>query len=443
MTTRFNIPPGDDVIDSGYSNKSTTSSYTIPPCNIIDIDKAFFSLFSDDIQFSIKKRNHGVPSTVKVVFSAAERWRLTKDSKSLRDENGVLILPIISIVRTTIMQEPGKDIAGRGMNQHTGKLILKRRLANEDRYNENSKNRFGITNQSNLPVSYTSGSYDQYSTTSDISQYLLNDPDVAAGAFFKVDNRQNAYEYISIPTPQFVTVNYEVIFWTQYLEETNTLIEILLSSFLPTGHKSLKLKTTAGYWFIAQMTSNEFSPESNFDNLTDSERIVKYKMNFEVPAFILASSAPGVPIAVHRYVANTKIDFQINESSSTGNFSVIDANAVSGELVTDPFLGADDPTLPTEVNRLSQRRDARYTGDTELYSRGGKLDPANVNLRRGASKPVFKKVRVRSISGKESIRFLRVKTQNTVTGETVFATNFELGDIICEIIELKYNYLCR
>lgn len=436
MTTRFNSNPGEpDRLDSGYVGTSTGSSYTIQACGIEDIDRAVLRMFDEEIPFVITKKNHGTPTDVKVVFSTSERWKLSKRSQALRDANGVLVLPLISIVRTSFVQDPTKDVAGRGMNQHTGKLVIKRRLSAEDRADEQLKNRLGISNQDNLAVDLTSAVAGQLAT-SRVTGELLLDPDVADGALLKPSLQRSGFEFISVPTPQFITLNYEITIWAQYVTEVNQLYEILFSSFLPTGHQCLKLVTPQGYWFVGKMSSGDLTSESNFDELSDAERLIKYKFVFEVPAYIFVSSAPGVPIAVHRYVANPNVSIEFVGDSTSSGLEQVNPQTSSGDLALDPFLGADDPTLPSEVQRIGSRDDERYTGDSPVFGRGGTKDPAVDGVRRGSVGPVFRLVKIVGRDGRTRIKHVRVKSSNSVTGETVYGSEFDLGAVSFEIIKL-------
>jgi hypothetical protein len=75
-----------------------------------------------------------------VIFATGERFALVKKLKPPRDKSKQLMLPAISIRRRSITQTP-EDITGRGMNQFTGDIVIKRRLAAQDRDFQNLLNK--------------------------------------------------------------------------------------------------------------------------------------------------------------------------------------------------------------------------------------------------------------------------------------------------------------
>ena len=133
--TRQNIPQDPrnpkDHLDSGYESQPSLD-FTIPPVGIEDIDFALHRLFDKTIGFNTFMVSAAKgPQNIKkpyVIFATGERFALAKKLKPPRDKNKVLILPAISIRRTAIEQAPD-DITGRGMNQYTGVITIKRKLA--------------------------------------------------------------------------------------------------------------------------------------------------------------------------------------------------------------------------------------------------------------------------------------------------------------------------
>ena len=148
MTTRFT--PKNVGIHNGYDNPNTSKDFSIPSCGIEDVDKAVFDLFNSQIPFQVTSVNE--LQKVNVIFAAGEKWAVIKNKKGIRDKQGRLILPLIAIGRTSISQDPTKDITGRGINQQTGEMIVCRRLANADRNYQNLINRLFIKNQTNVSI---------------------------------------------------------------------------------------------------------------------------------------------------------------------------------------------------------------------------------------------------------------------------------------------------
>ncbi len=353
MTTRFNARGtnnnGVAPLHGGYEGDST--SLVVPPCGIEDVDVSLFRLFDKEIPFTIEGSEGA--KKVPVIFAAGEKWALLKRGRPLRDRNGSLIVPLITVVRTGISQDTSTDIAGRGINQQTGELVIRRRLDKTDREYQSLINRINLRGQENTaepPSTETTGliSLDEVGALND-------DPIVSRGGLLKSDRMNNVFETIVIPAPQFYTATYEITFWTQYVVHMNALNETLLASFLPQA-QSWKLDTDKGYWFIASVEGGAFNVETNFEDMSQEERYVKLKFTIKVPAYILAPAGPGLPVPVRRYVSSPTvapdISFNVNPREVAGTMN-------------EAVLGSDDPTLPLTDGK-GIRPDQRFNGNNRL-----------------------------------------------------------------------------
>jgi hypothetical protein len=430
MTTRFNVPASQDRLSSGYSNNNRVVDFTIPSCGIEDVDIAIFNLFNKDLPLVVSSENTIIP--VKTIFAAGEKWAMIKKKKEIRDRNGRLILPLITIGRSSIEQNIKDDITGRGINQQTGEIVIKRRLMKSDRNYQNLFNRLFINHQSNVAINQ--GTLDvnddsQLMTKRDIGDLFNVDVDVSDGALMKPMKDENIWETLTLPAPQFFSAHYDIVIWTQYTTHMNQILETLLSAQLPQGN-SYKISNPQkpDYWFIASAEDKIYKPDNNWDDMFEKERIIKYSFSLTVPAYILATNVPGAPVPIRRYVSCTHIEFKTNITDDLANVSV-DANTI--DSINDPWLGVDDPSLPYDhVNptRL-QRQDARLTNDNRLDDKTlvNKNDPAMLNISRG--KQPDKYIKVRSVDRNGNIKYKNIKIRNVNkhTGEsTINAGDFDL-----------------
>jgi len=342
----FSVPP----LPTGYS--ATPSDLFISPVGIEDVDKALFNLFNKEIGFQVSGDDVDGAKKLSVVFQAGEKWALMKKLRSMRDRNGSLKLPIMSVLRTSVVQDMSTDINGRGINQQTGELVVKRRLDKSDRAYQNSINRLGLQHQSNIAssegvdvVSETLGtsSDDEIvgddnspvlveesnsvpATSRSVSDLLLTDTDVASGALLKSNKTNNIFEIIVLPSPQFFTATYEVTFWAQYTTHMNQLLGQLMGSFLPQGN-AWRIDTPAGYWFVAVVDNNSYSSKENADDFSAEERVIKYEFTVTIKGYSFAPRETGQPIPVRRYVSAPQVSFEISTSNLTQ--SLINSGVVS------------------------------------------------------------------------------------------------------------------
>ena len=481
MTTRItaNSRPRFDVpgLPSGVEGSAQHSTLTIPSVGLEDVDRSFFDLLDKEIAFVVDT-NKG-QQKVPVVFMSGENWAVVKHRRGIRDKNDSLILPIISAVRTEVSQMPDTDITGRGINQQTGEIVIKRRLSSSelgDRGYQLLVNRLGIRHQTNLAVHsgenmvqgqdivtaitnrligmgfgtsrgvaqragqvtkgaggeaslQTSQSFvEQDGLETDRSLYDLgNDPVVQDGGLLLPDRFNNVWETLVVPSPQFFTARYEVSFWTQYVEQMNHMVKKMVSSFLPQGN-AWRLDTPKGYWFIATVENNGYADVNNLDDMSKQEKMIKLTLTVTVSAYMLVGSKAGEPVFVKKYLSSPSVSFDVGTPAEDTDQTSVDA----------PFLGSDDPTLPTEVDAISRRRDQRATGATRLYPTNGQVsveDPALQAIPRGQPLAKFKRITAIDPSGRVLTRYVRVVSTNRFTGETSFAQDADLGGMTILTIE--------
>jgi len=415
--TRFGVPG----LPTGYQSKSAPDDFTIPSVGIKDVDATLFKLFNEEIPFAVE--SNGTLKRPPVVFFAGEKFALNKTLRALRDRNNSLILPLITAVRTTIVQEAQSDIAGRGINQQTGEIIIHRRLDKSDRAYQNLINRLLLNHQKSLAVNPAHADAGQLTTLREIGD-MAEDGVVKQGGLLMPDRKNNIIETIVVPAPQFFTAKYEFTIWTQYTTHMTQLLEQLMSSQLPQGN-AWRLDSDKGYWFVAKVDENTYTADTNTDDFSKTERIVKYKFTINVPGYILASNVPGAPVPIKRYVSTPIITFSTDSSQNVG---------LRGDQVDDPFLGADDPTLPMDPgdDAPSRRRDQRKTNGTRLFpptDPASPEDPAVKKLPRGVAPARFQKIVGRDSNGRIVTQYARVKNVNQATGEMVLAPDTSLDGL--------------
>lgn len=366
---------GQSPLPTGYENASGTPEFSIPSCGIEDVDMSMFSLFDKEISAHCGGTDSSPLKKVPVIFAAGEKWALLKKGNLLRDKNNTLILPLITIMRTELNQSVGEDVVGRGINQQLGEIVVRRRLDKSDRNYQNLINKLLLPNQANVSNSSASGlSSDR--TTGALSGEVF----VKNGAYLSPNLKNNIYETLVVPMPQFYTAKYQVTVWTQYTQHANQILEKIFSSFLPQG-QSWRLDTSKGYWFIAKVDEGSFDTETNFDDMSQQERYIKHTFSVTVPAYFFVSSAPGLPVPIKRYVSSPFVSFDTNAYPS-----------ISEESDNTKYvLGSDDPTLPLD-DQNNNRDDQRDVGwrQQKVYAVGDadnpavlENDPASLSVPRG------------------------------------------------------------
>lgn len=339
-------------LPSGYEPAAGPTDLSIPPCGVEDVDVAVFNLFDKEIVAEFGGINSAPVQKVPVVFAAGEKWAMLKNGRPLRDRNNTLILPLITVMRSEMTQNASEDIAGRGINQQVGEIVIKRRLDKSDRNYQSLINKLFLSNQQNLAVRPTDAQVPNQITTGRKIGELGTSREVRDGALLSQFRKNNVWETIVVPTPQFYTVKYQVTVWTQYTQHANQIIEKVFGSLLPQG-QCWKLSTPKGYWFVARLEDGSLQLETNFEDMTSAERYIKHTFVVSVPAYFFASASPGAPIPIKRYVSTPTIVFD--------TVSYDPAEIAASRTVSEYSIGSDDPTLPIS-DQPNTRQDQRAIG---------------------------------------------------------------------------------
>ena len=235
------------------------------PSTIETVDQAFFNWINETINPSATT-NKGFKK-VPVIWISAERAHQIKNDKDLRDDNGVLKLPLLIVNRTAVAKDPTfKGVAWAhlpNMNDglrapRGGSLTVARRINQEKTsnfVNADSKRKFGTLS------SATSGHGQE------------NFPFANPG---KV-----VYETMTMPTPVYIAVEYDIIVRTNYQQQLN---EITTPFMTTTGQINNFFISHEGHRFEG-FIQNDFI--QSMDVTGDEESSYETKLQFKILGYLL------------------------------------------------------------------------------------------------------------------------------------------------------------
>lgn len=241
---------------------------TFIPITIRTVDQAVRDWF-DKTLTAVVKTNDGDSKIVPTIFSQGERWAIGRTKGALRDENGVLMLPVISIRRTTVDPDPSQTALG----VQTENITIAKRVD---------------------PKTGDLQALEQLKSASNRLPY----PPVV-------------YDVYSIPFPDRVILNYQVVIQTQYITQMNDILQkmwrmmdIQKSFVIPLQNDGRKPPRSNGYRdakalnapYLVGFFEDTYSDAGNFEEFTDTERIIKYNTSFIVPAALSTSPEGTEPL---------------------------------------------------------------------------------------------------------------------------------------------------
>ena len=256
------MPPDypDDFSQTRGTDLAPLKELEIQPSTIETIDRALFEYIDEelDIFCSTNKGFKKVP----FIWAGAERAFQIKHNRELRDVNGWLIYPIMSIERTGIT----KDLAQRGayyaaaMNlpDNKGGSMTVARTIKQDKTanfaNADSKRLVldGIgSNQNNFPRK----------------------------------NEKVVYETITVPIPVYLEVTYTLTVMSEYQQQINEIITPFMT------------KTGAVNYFVIEKDNHRFEVfidsdyalNNNASSLLEDARGYETQINFRVIGYIMGA----------------------------------------------------------------------------------------------------------------------------------------------------------
>ena len=128
MSTRYKILPWktQNGIVTGLEGYDIPDDFEFPSCGIEDVDRAIFKLFDKDLPFYYE--HDGDMKRIPCVFASGERAFVLRKKQPLRDRQGALILPVVSILRSGLEQD-----AEKGIGPGDGLITIIKKLAPENR----------------------------------------------------------------------------------------------------------------------------------------------------------------------------------------------------------------------------------------------------------------------------------------------------------------------
>jgi len=361
MSTRRTPNKEKLKVDGGFDS-SDSADMSVPSCTIEDLDRSVFDLFDRQLPLQVVQKGRGGSGArgtkkVPVIFATGERFAILRRRIPMGDRgpsHSALVLPLISIQRTNISQDPEN---GMGPGQ-TLPIVIKRRLSEDNPIYKRLVNEMGFRNQDDA-ASESNNLVGGGSAPGTLG--TRRDPavsrDAESGRVLRPQLTNNIYETLTIPPAKHYTATYEVSIWAQYTQEMNEMLMTIMSLYQNNDRRTFRLETPKGYWFVAYVSS-DLSADNNVDDFTDQERIIRYSFSIKANGYIIAPGAPGSPAYVRRFISAPSVEFGVFDTRSS-----IIIGSPSPQLY-DPNFGILED-LYSETNDLVDSAVAR-PGPAEL-----------------------------------------------------------------------------
>lgn len=228
---------------------------------IKDVDEALFYYFNNVLRLSVVQNNTKL--TVPVIYGTPENWKSVQNDGYYRDVNGKLMAPLLMFKRTSITQNRDLGYKLDGNMVHNVQLF-KKAFSKRNVYSN-----FGALN-----------------------------------------NRVPETKYVVSATPDYVTVEYQCILWTYFVEQMDKLIENVNFA-------------SRSYWG----DPNRFLFYSSIDSFEDSitynvgeNRAVRTNFNITLNGYLIPDSLNKMIATPGNVYGVSRVVFGLETSTGTEEF---------------------------------------------------------------------------------------------------------------------------
>ena len=392
MSSYFNINP--EAIYTGNESFDIPEDFELPSCGVEDVDRSIFNLFDKEIPFYYEL--DGEQKRIPTIFASGERAFTLRRKKPLRDRQGALILPMISILKS------GLEQGGAGIFQAPDGITIKKRISSENHIYKRRENLEGLANQSNtLQDDQHSGLTNRKLRESYIETSLT-------------PSNNNIYEIIKIPKPKFFNATYEITFWSQYQQQMNDMVEVLMLSPTWGPQRTFKLETDKGYWFVANIEPS-LNLQNNYDSMGDQERLIKTSFNIKVRGYVINPNIPGVNNQIRRYISAPYVTFDMGVVQTSRNPLIVGKPYIKDQVPV-PSSNLND-YIHENIEHIEDPLPGSSIGNSEVAQ---KSESASIGTGMAGERDHYTYTETDPNTGKEIKKTYAIKTTNRRKGETVY-----------------------
>ena len=252
--------PPDYSDDPRKQGLAPVKEIELQPSTIETIDRAIFEFVDEDLNIfcSTNKGFKKVP----FIWAGAERAYQIKHNRELRDVNGWLIYPIMSMERTGIT----KDLTKRGAYYAAGQNL-------------------GDVKGGSMTIARTIKQNKTANFANADSKRLISNTVGTGQNNFPRKNEKVVYETITVPIPVYLEVTYTLTVMAEYQQQIN---EIITPFMTRTGAINYTVVEKDNHRFEVFIDS-DYTLNNNASSLLEDARGYETQINFRVLGYIMGA----------------------------------------------------------------------------------------------------------------------------------------------------------
>tara|TARA_R100000234_G_scaffold111851_1_gene85111 strand:- start:137 stop:1831 length:1695 start_codon:yes stop_codon:yes gene_type:complete len=287
MPTTKPLPRKQRVLNRGYLYSRSKDAVKSPSVTLMDIDSTIVHYFEEVIQPSVLDNGENVK--VPIMYASPERWKAIKRDGFMRDKKRQIITPVIVYRRTSVEKDDSLPQDKLDANKPNLFYTFERKFSKVNKYDNFSK-QVGLLPQK---------------------------------------------EYYNVTLPDYVTLTYDFIIWTTYIEQMNKIVEKVVYS-------------DGAYWGKPDRMRFRTSVDTFTDvtEVTDVERLVRTNFSVTLRGYLLPEGNFDHRSTTEKFLTPKRVIFGENvdtivtkRTGRAGQFR--DETAISDTAASSP--GATPP----------------------------------------------------------------------------------------------------
>jgi len=354
------LPRKKRVLNRGYLYSRSNEDIKNPEVTLMDMDSAIISYFEEVIQPSVEDNGENVK--VPIMYASPERWKSIQRNGFIRDKKRKIITPVIVYRRTSVEKDTSVP---------------------QDKLDANSPNLF----------------YTFEKKFSQINKYSDFQSDIGL---------LPQKEYYNVTFPDYVTLSYDFIIWTSYIEQMNKIVERVVYS-------------DGAYWGHPDKMRFRTSIDTFTDatEIGDSERIVRTNFTVTLRGYLLPKGNFDHRSTTQKFITPKKVIFNAETDSTVTN--VVGTSGQFTEDVADSFSSPG----------VAESSDLGVVVSNPLIFTGGTgVTLSNDGVEFNGSTSITQNVSIaQDVATTSNVTFAQVSASSLVIGDTTFNDNSITGSI--------------
>jgi len=254
------LPRKQRVINRGTLLSRTKDDIKNPSVTLMDMDGAILHYFDKVIKPSVEDNGENVK--VPVMYASPERWKAIQRDGFMKDKKRQTITPVIAYRRTSIEKDDSLPVDKLDANNPNLFYTFEKKFSNVNRY-DNFSTQIGLLPQR---------------------------------------------EYYNVTMPDYVTLTYEFIIWTSFIEQMNKIVERVAYS-------------DGAYWGDPDKMRFRTSIDSFTDatEVSDVERLVRTTFTVTMRGYLLPEGNFDHRSTTQKFLTPKKVLFGVDVDTKVDN----------------------------------------------------------------------------------------------------------------------------